>query len=1038
MKQKLLCFFMLGILLIGSAYAQERRISGSVTAADDGSPIEGATVVAVGTNTSVQTESNGTYSIVVPSGATELEFRFLGYFTQRVALTSSSIVNVSLVEDATQLEEVIVTGVAAATSVKKLTVSVTKVGAADLSGAKPTSVSTALAGKVAGLQSSLSQGRPGVAADIMLRADGNLNNVGSSPLIVIDGMIMRGSMADINIDDVESIEVVKGAAAAALYGSRAGNGVIAITTKRGTMGVDKPVSINVRNEFGRQTLPTTVSTPQAHPYKLAPDWEQYKGQYTKYDGVTYPQGYTGAGFHPGISGSRVLDDDAYVDNPYGVTNDLQRQLFRPGPSMTNYIALSTGSERSNLYGSFENHKTEGIVRGAEGYSRQNFRVNYDLQVFDWLKFNTSNLFINRATKQQGDGSNVFYYVLTAPPDVDFFQENPDGQPYYLRINHNNAETTNPLYNLYKNQPEDKSRRWLGNFAASIKLTEWASVDVNHSMEVDNYRWTSYQPKDTWGSTGGTPETMGMSYTDGSLSKTSTETSTNNTQATINLGHTFNDLIVNARLSYLYEDRHWETYNANASQFALHDVPNFNNFTLDRYRASSSSETERAQNYFAILSLDYKDRYLFDGMYRYDGSSLFGPDSRWNSYYRISGAYRISEDVSIPGVDEMKVRAAHGTAGIRPGYSWQYTYYSLSGGSSSATQTGNTALKPSKTTETEVGFNIDFLNRFSFEAVYAFSETTDQFVNASLIPFLNNGYNRQWRNAGTIETNTFEATFGARWYQKEDFSWRTNLTFTRNTQKVTDLPIPPYIYGSTDGGAAAAFYVRSGEVYGAMYGYRFVETLDQMSNQLPAGASISDYEVNSHGYVVPFGSQGTSDERVIELLDDSGNKVFERIGDGNPDFFMGIANTLNYKGFGLYLLLDYKQGGSIYNGRRQWLTFSNANPDMDMSNVAPDQKKTVAYFQSLYNRNDPTAHWVEDGTYLKVRELALSYSVPRQYLNFANNTFKGATIALIGRNLFTFTNYTGYDPEVGSIRQPYEATMRYPNFRSISASLSLDF
>lgn len=1029
---------MLGVLLVGSVYAQERRISGTVTSADDGSPIAGATVAAVNAAVSVQTESNGTYSIVVPSGVTELEFRYLGYFTERATLGSGNLVNVSLVADATQLEEVIVTGVAAATSVKKLTVSVTKVGAADLAGAKPTSVSTALAGKVAGLQSSLSQGRPGVAADLILRADGSLNNVGSSPLIVIDGMMMDGSLADINVDDVESVEVVKGAAAAALYGSRAGNGVIAITTKRGS-GAIGVTSINVRNEFGFQNLPNVIDVPKVHPYKMADDWQQYQGQYTKYAGVTYPTGYSGAGYHPGISGSRVVDDDGFADNPYGVVNDLQRELFRTGNTITNFISVANRSEKSNLYGSFENHKNEGIVFNAEGYSRQNFRVNYDMQVYDWLKLSTSNLFINRKTRQQTDGNNVFYAVLQAPPDTDFFQDNPDGQPYYLRINHNVGELSNPLYNLYKSQPESRNKRWLGNFAANIKLTEWASFDVNHSVEVDNYRYTSYQPKDTWGNSGGTDETMGMSYTDGGLQKDSYESNINNTQATLNLGSEFGDLIVNGKLSYLYEDRDYEFYRANATQFALHDVPNFNNFTTDRYRASSNSDSERAQNYFAILSLDYKDRYLFDGMYRYDGSSLFGPESRWNSYYRLSGAYRISQDVDIPGIDELKIRAAHGTAGIRPGYSWQYEYYSLSTGSASASQRGNRFLKPSNTAETEVGLNVDFLGRFSFEAVYAQSKTTDQFVNVELIPFLNEGYLRQWQNAGTVATKTFEATAAARWYQKEDFSWRTNITFTRNRQRIEDLPIPPYSYGGTDGGASPAFYIRSGEVYGVMYGYQFVTSLEQMSQQLPLGTTIDDYEVNSHGYVVPAGSQGTVNEAVIELRDENGIQVFDKIGDGNPDFFMGIANTLNYKGIGLYVLLDWKQGGDIYNGRKQWITMSNANPEMDMSNVPADQKKTVYYFQSLYNINKPSKHWVEDGSFLKLREVALSYSVPRTALSgFANNTFKGATVSVIGRNLLTFTKYSGYDPEVGSIRQPYEATMRYPNFRSVAFSLSLDF
>lgn len=1039
MKQKLLCFLVLGLLLIGSAYAQgEKTITGRVNAAN-GDVLSGVTVRSVGASSSTLTGNDGNYAITVPSSVSQLEFFYLGYETVRLTVGSSNVLNVSMNQASQDIEEVIVSGVAAATSVKKLTVSVTKVNAEQLSAAKPMSVSTALTGKVAGLQSSLSNGTPGAAADILLRGDGNLNLVSSSPLIVMDGMIMNTTLADINIDDVESIEVVKGAAASALYGSRAGNGVIAVTTKRGSMLGMNDIKLNVRNEFGVQNIAKSLDVAMSHPYKLADDWESYKGQFTKYAGVTYPSGYTGAGFHPEIVGSIGVDDDTYMDNPYGVSNNLQEQFFGNGQIMTNFVSLASRTEKSALYSSFENHKSTGIIDNAEGYNRQNFRVNYDLQVFPWLKFNATNLFINRHTQQQGAGSNVFYFILTSPPDVDLFQKNPDGQPYYLRINHNNAETTNPLYNLYKTQPEEKIRRWLGNFGGNIKFANWANMDLNHSIEISNSMYSSYTPKDTWSSTGGTPETMGMSYNNGSLRKDAYEDRSQNTQVTLNLNGHFNDLIVRGKLSYLYEDNDYNYFRANASQFALHDVPHFNNFTNDKYRAVSNNTIERAQNYFVIGSLDYKDRYLFDGMFRYDGSSLFGPESRWNPYYRLSGAYRISQDVDIPGVDELKIRAAHGTAGIRPQYAWQYEYYTLSAGTSSATQKGNLNLRPSQTAETEFGLNIDFLNKFSAEFVYAKSKTTDQFLNVPLIPFLNDGYNRQIQNAGTVEKNTFEATLAARWIERPDFSWRSNISFTKHEQRITELPIPPYLYGSTDGGATQAFYIKEGEVYGVMYGYQFVTSLDQMSRQLPEGASISDYAVNRDGYVIRSGTEGTRDEAVIELLDADGNKLFSRIGNGNPNFFMGIANTFNYKGLNLYFLFDWKQGGDVYNVRKQWLTFSNRNPDMDMTNVADDQKKSIYYYSSLYNRNDPTKHWVEDASYLKLRELSLSYSLPQHVLgNFANNTIKGVTMSVIGRNLLTFTKYSGYDPEVGSIREPYEGTYRYPNFRSFSFSLSLDF
>src|SRR5690606_25653270 len=192
------------------------------------------------------------------------------------------------------------------------------------------------------------------------------------------------------------------------------------------------------------------------------------------------------------------------------------------------------------------------------------------------------------------------------------------------------------------------------------------------------------------------DTKGMSYTGGSMSQGSNETNTQNTQVTLNLEQSFGDLDARAKLSYLYENRHYNSHSLSGSQFVVAEIENLNNFQTANTNTSSYIDNERAQNYFVILGLDWKDKLLFDGMYRYDGSSLFGPDARWNSYYRVSGAYRISEDISMNGIDEFKVRAAYGTAGIRPSFAWQYEVYSLSNGNTSASQKGNSFLKPSTT------------------------------------------------------------------------------------------------------------------------------------------------------------------------------------------------------------------------------------------------------------------------------------------------------------------------------------------------------
>jgi len=915
---------------------------------------------------------------------------------------------------------------------------VTKVSADKLNIVPATSASTALSGKVAGLRTSGVRGTPGAAADVLLRGDNNLN-VGSGPLILVDGTILSGTLADINVDDVESIEVVKGAAAAALYGSRAGNGVISVITKRGKGINMNSTSITVRNELGAENLAKYLKTSESHYYALADDWQTVQGKYTKYKNAGYPADYMGQGYDPRITGNRVVDADGYMDNPYGVYRDEQREFFRTGTNMTNFVSVANRTENNNVYLSFENNQQEGAVRYADGYKRQNFRFNIDQQLTSWFKVSASNLFINRSIGYPGENA-LFYNIGRLEKDVTLSAPNPDGQPYYVRFNQWNEETVNPLYTMYKQKTKNNTRRWMSNFTGNIKFTEWANLDMTHTIEVINQRTETINPMDTWQRSGGTAATNGMSYTGGSMNQGAYETNTNNTQITLNLSQDFGDLAARAKLSYLYENRHYEETTGSGSQFVVAEIERFNNMITANTNVTSYLDDERAQNYFAILGLDWRDKLLFDGMYRYDGSSLFGPDARWNSYYRLSGAYRISQDVSINGIDELKVRAAYGTAGIRPSFSWQYETYSLTAGNTSASQKGNTFLKPSTTKEAEFGINVEFLRKFNFEATYANSVTEDQFLNVPLIPFLNDGFNSQYQNAGTIKSNTLEVTLGANWIRNDVFSWSSNVVLSKGSSKITSLPIAPYMTGGQQSnGDQNMFYIREGEVYGAMYGRKHVRSLEELGQQpLPAGKSIGDFEVNSDGYVVPAGSQGSLTEMPVLKTDANGAVWFGKIGDGTPDFVAGITNTLSWKGVQLYVLLDWKQGGDVYNGKDQRLAFNWVSAKQDMTNVPAGQKKVAAYWGSnagFYDGNNGNEYWVEDGTYLKLREVSIGYTLPTGILG---PHVKGVTGRLIGRNLLTFTNYSGYDPEVGSLRFPVDGIYASPIYRNIAFSLSLNF
>ena len=1020
-------FFMVAVLMLTSsnyALAQQTVIDGKVLS-NTGAALSGATVKSG--NISALTGGNGEFSIRVAVGAS-LTVSYVGYTDAKVSAAKG--MTVTLQPSTSALDEVIVTGVASATSKKKMTVSVTRVGEERLSAVPAVSAAGALVGKVAGARVSMGSGSPGAGVDILLRGDNNLG-IGSSPLILVDGVILDGSLADINVDDIEAMEVVRGAAASALYGSRAANGVIAIVSKRGNKLDIGSSKVTVRNEVGFQQIANYIDLAENHAFELASDYATQKA-YTKYAGVTYPANYAG-GYNPGIVGSRKIAADHYLDNPFGVTRDLQKEFFGTGTNMTNYVAVSSRYAKTNMFASFENNKQTGIVQNTNGYARQNFRLNLDHQIAPWLKLSATNLVINTRTQYPGDGGGIFFNIVLAEPDNDLFMANPvDGQPYYLRHNHWSNER-NPLYSTWKNKRDDVSQRWIGNYSANVKFTKWASLDLAHTIESNNYHYTSYNPFDTWTVGNGGGNAYGIVYTKGSLYKYFDHTMNQNTQATLNIApKKYKDLSVKGKLSYLFEDKFYESFDVSSSQFAVRDLPTMENFTTIR-DAGSQKQTIRARNYFGVISFDYKDRYLLDAMYRYDGSSLFGADAKWASYYRVSGAYRLSEDVKIPGVDEFKIRAAHGTAGLRPGFNWQYETYNISNGVTSPGQKGNKNLRPSQTAETEFGIDVDFLKKFNLQVNYAKSITEDQFLNVPLIPFVNDGFTSQFQNAGTVESKTLEITLGANWVKTKNFSWNTNVVFGQTKTVITELPVPSY-----QSGPDGLFFIKKGETYGAIYGYDWVRSLDQMSKQLPAGKSIADYEVNNEGYVIPKGTAGSLNEKPIKLTDANGALAFVKMGSGLPDFTMGISNNISYKNFTLYFLFDIKSGGDVYNRKSQWLTRDNRNGIMDMGGKAASEKKAYDYYQAFYDVNTNNSYWVEDASFVKLRELAIGYTVKGSALPGLSKVVKTMNARIIGRNLLTFTKYTGYDPEVGSIRSPFDDTGSYPNYRNVAFSLSFDF
>ncbi|MCK5788888.1 MAG: hypothetical protein KAH32_07805, partial [Chlamydiia bacterium] len=265
-----------------------------------------------------------------------------------------------------------------------------------------------------------------------------------------------------------------------------------------------------------------------------------------------------------------------------------------------------------------------------------------------------------------------------------------------------------------------------------------------------------------------------------------------------------------------------------------------------------------------------------------------------------------------------------------------------------------------------------------------------------------------------------------------WKWDMTLTFDKTNSTITKLDVPAY-----QTGPGSVFYIREGESYGTMYGAKYVKSLDQMAKQLPEGEDILNYVVNNEGYVIKSGTQATIDELPIVVEDENGTPASLKIGDINPDFRMGITSTLSYKNFSFYTMWKWKNGGDIYNKTAQNMVRDNRLAVMDQYGKKPEDMKTIRYYNAFYGGSNPSEYWVEDGSYLRLGEASLSYNLNKNNLGALGEYLSSINMSLIGKNLLTFTNYSGFDPEVMSSGYVYDNT-GYPNFRTYSFSIAIKF
>ena len=1017
-------------LMAAVAQGQSGRITGTVTDSAQGNPVNGVTVSIPGTNYGTTTADNGRYTLgAVPPGTYTLELRRLGYAPARrtgVVVTADQTTTADFAITATvlKLQETIITGVVDPTAGPKVPFSVGRVTKEDAP-IPPINAIAGVQGKIAGVIS-VPPAQPGDGISIMLRTPSSINKT-NSPLLVVDGVILSESTADINSLDIESIEVVKGAAGASLYGSRAAAGVIQIRTSRGNDLALGQTRFTLRSEYGAASLANDVEWSKYHSYRV-----NAAGQYID------PVADTVVPRQFRVERPRATN---FQDIPYsGPTFDPVAQFFDPGDYVTNSFTIAQNGEKTNFLTTLSRQEQEGIVQGYGEYARSDLRINLDHRPRDNMQLSISG-YHSRADREEMFGDTFFYFIHSAR-DIDLTSPGNDKfSRYHIQPDPLGIQS-NALYILDTQDRRSQRVRTLGSLDLNYAPLDWLSLSGNASYDRSDRNSFVFIDRGV---------KLNNIQTDeggpGSISYSNDLTSAINASGSVSVLQQLGPVTARSTFRSRIELQQNRGQDASGSNLVVEGVPRIEN-AITRSGGSTQSEI-RSAGYFLTLGLDYDARVIVDGLVRRDASSLFGPGEKWHTYYRASAAYRLAEETWWPWarVNEFKLRASQGTAGGRPSFADQYETYTItSAGGLEKGTLGNRFLKPERSKETEVGLDAIFDNRFSLQLSYANTRTVDQLIAIPLQGPI--GYSSQWQNAGTVEGNSLEATIEAEVFRRGTALWKVGLIADRSRHKITE-------FDRACVRSATISYRCVGEDLTTMYGYQYLHSTDF----LPASAKgfESHFQVNDDGLLVAVGEGksytdglwGTNvvvggvtypwGHRIIRQ-DSTGQPAVVRIGSGNPDFHWGLSNRIEWRGIQLYGLLDSQVGGDIYNQTNQRMYQYFRSADVDQAGKPEQLKKPREYYTDLYNGNIIADWFVEDGSYVKLREVSARYQIPQSVMErLPLSRALGVSLSVIGRNLMTWTNYSGYDPEVGTVINRLDSyDGGYPQSRTITGVLQLQF
>jgi hypothetical protein len=594
-------------------------------------------------------------------------------------------------------------------------------------------------------------------------------------------------------------------------------------------------------------------------------------------------------------------------------------------------------------------------------------------------------------------------------------------------------------------------RFIGGMTLRFVPANWVDVEGNVSYDYSSYIERYFVDKGFRA----TSAAFATSNSIGSVSDQQSEAKSFNTSINATLRHDFMaDLHTRWNLRYLYEQQDNDNRYGGGNTLAAVGVPILGNSTAG-FSVSSGYNSVRQIGLFAGVSADYKDRYIVEGLIRRDGSSLFGANNRWATFGRGSVAWRVSQEpwwFAPSFMNELKLRASRGSAGGRPNFYAQYETFSVSAGGITLGTLGNANLKPEVTTETELGADLEMFHRVGMTITHAQSSTVNQIL---LVPSpAEKGFPNQWKNAGTLENKTWELSVNLPVVQRRDMSWSWRFSWDQTQTTITKLDVPPFNFGVTyQQGADQIFRAVAGERYGTFYGKQLVRDCSQLPGTFATdcGGPTSTFQKNDQGFIVWTGGHGTGEGITNNLYQTSlpaasspwgvalnwGMLITVRdtacvlaprvdcpaaqvpLGNALPKWNFSVTQSFQWRRLTLYALFQGSVGRRVWNEGRQWEHLDLNAPDADQYGKSVQDAKPIGYYWrglvkdgapagvgGEYDILSPSSFWMENGSFAKMRELSVGYHLGRL------GGFGDWSVNLIGRNLFTITKYSGFDPEVG--------------------------